>query len=181
MGLAPSDIELLDNREMYWPSYEHPVQCYLFKYSYGSGEAAHSNIGICGPLTHAFAADLRHLPVEEIYAAFAGWQTISPEIFLMSSARAQTAFPNELRRLQGALDDSDLEDVKIQTLGSFFGEIVLVATGSGEGQPGTIVVDSHDSTWFEMGNPEAPIEWKLAYAMWRGKQLLSKFNSSEPI
>ena len=38
MGLSPSDIELLDNREMYWPSYEHPVQCYLFKYSYGTGD-----------------------------------------------------------------------------------------------------------------------------------------------
>ena len=180
MGLAPSNLELLDNREMFWPGFEHPVACYLFKYAYGTGESAHRNIGICGPLTHAFAADLQHLPIDEIYAAFAGWQTIHQDIFQMSSARATQVFPNELQRLQSGLDDDTLDDVKVQTVGSFFGDLVLVATARCEGQSGTIIVDNHDSTWYETGNFDAPIDWKLAYTIWRGKQLLSKFNSSEP-
>lgn len=181
MGLAPSNIELIDNREMYWPSYDHPIQSYLFKYSYGTGESAHSNIGICGPLVHAFASDLRHLPIDEIYAAFAGWQAVHPEIFQMSSSRALQAFPNELRRLQDALDDDELNETKIQTIGSFFGEIVLVASAICEGKLGTVVVDGHDSTWYESGNADAPIDWKMAYGIWRGKQLLNKFNSSETL
>ena len=179
MGLAPSDIELIDNREMYWPSYEHPVQCYLFRYSYGKGETAHSNIGICGPLTHAFAADLRHLTIDEMYAAFAGWQTVHNEIFQMSPGRAKQAFANDLRRLECALGDEELEDIQMQTIGSFFGELVLVATARCKGDSGSLVVDSHDSTWFESGNPQAPIDWQMAYSIWRGKQLLTKFNSSE--
>ena len=179
MGLAPSSIELIDHREMNWPSYDHPVQCYLFRYAYGVGESAHSNIGICGPLTQAFAADLQHLPIDEIYAAFAGWQTTHPEIFQMSSAKAQQAFPNEMRRLTAALNDGDLVDTKIHAVGSFFGERVLIASAKSENQAGTIIVDSHDSTWYEMGNPAAPIDWKLAYAIWRGKQLLAEFNPNE--
>jgi hypothetical protein len=179
MGLAPSDIELLDNREMYWPSYEHPIQCYLFRYSYGTGGKAHSNIGICGPLTHAFAADLRHLPTDEMYAAFAGWQTVHDEIFQMSLCRGQKVFSNEVRRLEDALKTEELLDVQVQAIGSFFGQLVLVATANCKGEMGTIVVDDHDSTWFEQGNPEAPIDWQLAYAIWRGKQLLTEFNSSE--
>lgn len=179
MGLAPSDLELIDQRLMYWPSYEQPMQCYLFKYSYGRGSQSHSNIGLCGPMTYAFAADLRHLPVDEMYAAFAGWQTTHDEIYQMSPARAQQMHPSELRRLERCLQEEALEEPRIQTVGSFFGELVLVASAIHEGQAGTLIVDGHDSTWFEIGNPEAPIDWRMAYSIWRGKQLLNRFNNGE--
>jgi hypothetical protein len=179
MGLAPSKLELVDSRTMFWPSYDEPMNCYLFSYSYGSGSNSHSNIGICGPLTYAFPADLRHLPVDEIYAAFAGWQTVHEEIYQMSPVRAQQRFPNELRRLESCLEDDAFEDLKIQSVGSFFGELILVASGIHEGQAGTLVIDRHDSSWFEQGNPDAPIDWRMAYGIWRGKQLLSRFNSGE--
>jgi hypothetical protein len=178
MGLAPSDLELIDHRKMYWPSYDEPIQCYLFKYSYGRGANSHSNIGLCGPMTYAFAADLRHLPVDEMYAAFAGWQTTHEEIYQMSVARAQQLHPNDFRRLQRCLQDEALENPRIQTVGSFFGELVLVATAIHEGQAGTLIIDNHDSTWFEIGNPEAPIDWRVAYSIWRGRQLLNRFNSN---
>ena len=89
MGLAPSNIKFLESREMYWPSYDHPVQCYLFEYTYGSGEQTHTNIGICGPMTHAFAADIRHLEMDDVYATFAGWQTVHNEIYQISLSRAE--------------------------------------------------------------------------------------------
>jgi len=179
MGLAPSSIELLDNREIYWPSYEHPVQCYLFRYAYGGGESAHRNIAICGPMVHAFVSDVQHLSIDDVYAAFAGWQTIHQDIFQMSPEKAQTAFPNEWRRLQSGLLENELEAVKVQTVGSFFGELVLIATGILKNQTGTIVVDINDSSWFETGNPEAPIDWKLAFAIWRGRKILQEFNPHE--
>jgi hypothetical protein len=179
MGLAPSKLELVDSRTMYWPSYEQSIKCYLFKYFYGSGANAHSNIGICGPLTHAFPADLGHLPIDEIYGAFAGWQTVHDEIFQMSLAKARQLHPNEMRRLERSLEDEAFEDLKIRIVGSFFGELILVASAIHEGQSGTVVVDNHDSVWFEEGNPEAPIDWRTAYGIWRGKQLLNRFNSAE--
>ena len=58
MGIAPSRVELVDNRELYWPSYEHPVQCYIFRFEYGSENRLYRNLAISGPLVHAFSAGL---------------------------------------------------------------------------------------------------------------------------
>ncbi len=76
----------------------------------------------------------------------------------MSPARAKQTFPNDMRRLESALSDEELEDLQTQTVGSFFGELVLVATAHCKGDSGSLIVDSHDSTWFESGNPQAPID-----------------------
>ncbi|MDG1873891.1 MAG: hypothetical protein P8J27_08265 [Mariniblastus sp.] len=179
MGLAPSNIEFIENREMYWPSYEHPVQCYLFKYLYGSGEQSHSNIGICGPMTHAFAADIQHLEPESIYAAFAGWQTVHNEIFQISLSRAQQAFPNQWRRLTGDLHAEGFDSVEPHTAASFFGEIILISEATKDGEFGTAIVDGQKVTWYAHGNPDAPIDWQMAYAIWRGHQMLTSFNESE--
>lgn len=179
MGLAPTTIQLMDNREMYWPSYEHPVQCFLFRYSYGRGENAHSNIGICGPLTHAFAADIRHLTPEDCYAMFAGWQTTHQEIFLLNSQQAEQLHGSEMRRLQGLLTEQQLDDVNLETVASFFGEIVLIATGNQDQSPGTAVVDQNEVTWVSAGNVDAPLDWELALAIWRGRRLLATFNHQD--
>ncbi len=179
MGLAPSNIEFLESREMYWPSYEHPVHCYLFNYTYGAGEQSHSNIGICGPLTHAFAADLRHLEHDDVYAAFAGWQTMHTEIFQVSLSRAQQHFPNDWRRLMGNLESDGFGEVEPRSAASFFGEILLIADATQAGQAGSAIVDSRKSFWFSQGNPNAPIDWQMAYSIWRGRQLLANFNESE--
>lgn len=179
MGLAPSNIEFLESQEMYWPSYEHPVQCYLFKYSYGSGQQAHSNIGICGPLTHAFAADLQHLDHTDIYAAFAGWQTVHQEIYQVSENRAKQTFPNDWRRLVSNLNAEGFEEQEIRTGASFFGDLILIAEAKQGDAMGTAIVDSQNTTWYSRGNPAAPIDWQMAYTIWRGNQLLNSFNESE--
>ncbi|MFK7766889.1 MAG: hypothetical protein AB8B55_06675 [Mariniblastus sp.] len=179
MGLAPSNIEFLESREMYWPSYEHPVHCYLFKYSYGSGDQSHTNIGICGPMTHAFAADLQHLSPEDIYAAFAGWQTVHNEIYQISLSRAEQIFPNDWRRLMSNLNAEEFSELEPRTAASFFGEIILVADATKDGQTGTAIVESEKTNWFSHGNASAPIDSQMAYAIWRGRQLLTSFNESE--
>ena len=177
MGLAPSLIEFMESREMYWPGYEHPVQCFLFRYEYGSGELSHSNVAICGPMTHAFAADIRHLPVEDIYAAFAGWQTVHNEIYLVSVAHAETHFSNQWRRLIGDLDAQGYSSVSPTTGASFFGQLILVAdVVNEEEQPGTAIADGNNVTFYSQGNADAPIDWQMAYSIWRGHQMLNSFN-----
>lgn len=180
MGLAPSNIQFMESRELNWPSYEHPVHCYLFKYSYGSGEQTHSNIGICGPMTHAFAADIQHLNHDDIYAVFAGWQTVHNEIYQLSLNRAQQAFPNPWRRLVGNLDAEAFDEVVHRTAASFFGDLILIADAKMDGESGTAIVESEKVSWFSLGNLNAPIDWQMAYSIWRGRQLLSSFNENEP-
>lgn len=179
MGLAPTRLKFMESRELYWPSYEHPVHCYLFEYHYGSGDQTHSNIGICGPLTHAFAADLQHLELDEIYAAFAGWQTIHHEIYQISLHRAQQTFPNEWRRLISNLEAEAYEEHQPVIAASFFGELLLIADATNNGQKGTAIVESNHASWFSEGNAEAPIDSSMAYTIWRGKQLLVNFNENE--
>ena len=179
MGLAPSKLELIDQREYYWPSYEHPLQCYLFRFTYGSGDQAFTNIGICGPLTHAFAADIQSLSIDDMYAAFAGWQTIHTDVFQMTVAQAQKNFSNDFRRLENSLKSSDAQSVEIESIGSFFGELVLIASATQEDQPGTLIVESNSVEWIPADNPKAPIDCQLAYSIWQGRQLLASFNRSE--
>jgi hypothetical protein len=83
-GVPPTTCELFDHRMQPWPGFSEPVNCYLFQFQYvltlPEGERSYSNIGIAGPLVHAFVADLGDLPPDDIYAAFAGWQAQHEEI-----------------------------------------------------------------------------------------------------
>jgi len=177
MGIAPSKVELVDNREMYWPSYEHPMQCYLFRFQYGSSQSLYSNLAICGPLVHAFSADLKVLSIDDAYALFAGWQTVHDEIFQMSVERAQQAFPNEWRRLYEELAAADqFTAVEVRFVGSFFGKIALIANCEYENEKGTVIADGETMNFVGEGSAVAPIDFNLAFAIWRGRQLLSTFN-----
>ncbi len=181
MGLAPSRIELLDSREMYWPSYDHPVVCYLFRFWYGATDNAFSNVGICGPMTHALSADLNHLSCDDLYAVFAGWQTTHQEIFYLGIPQAEKLYASEMRRLNGVMLEQELEDLEIETAASFFGQIVLIGRGSLNGQRGTAIADQQDITWVPESNEAAPINSSLAFALWSGRRLLSAFNQEDQL
>lgn len=180
VGLAPSQVMLVDQRELYWPSYEEPVVCYLFRYEYGSGDAGTANLGIVGPLTYAFPADLTVLSHTDAFAVFAGWQTVHPDSFQVAADRASELFPNDWQHLQKQLESSGMEQVTVQTGVSFFGKLALVATGrlAGEGESiaGTLIATREDSTFVPSGNPQAPLSWELAVSLWQGRQLLDTFN-----
>ena len=177
VGFAPAEIRLVDNREMNWPSYDHPVACYLFDYRYGREEDAPGNIGICGPMTHAFPADLRGLEHDDIYAAFAGWQTVHPEIFVTTLDRAKAAAASELaslvERLE-AVEDGEVDAVEF--VGNFFGEWILLAAGKQGDKAATLVVDQSDEYWIDGGNPTAPIDTETAWSIVQGRKLLAHFN-----
>ena len=179
VGFAPAEIRLIDNREMQWPSYEHPIQCFLFDYRYGLQEDAPGNIGICGPMTYAFPADLRNLSHEDMYAAFAGWQTVHEEIFVTTLDRARAAAPDEISALENRiaeLNDEQTETVEVDLAGNFFGQWVLMARGTTDGEPATLSVDEDETSWIKCGNPNAPIDVETAWCIVQGRKLLAHFN-----
>ena len=51
MGLAPTQLELLQHSQLSWPGYESPIDCFLFQFSYDLGRGSYSNVGIAGPIT----------------------------------------------------------------------------------------------------------------------------------
>ena len=183
MGIAPSEMVLVDNRELYWPSYEHPVQCYLFRYSYGTGEQAYRNIAMSGPLTHAFSADITQLTKLDTYAAFAGWQTTHQEVFVVPYDRATKAMPGVVSNLVRKMNDLDYLDMTPLALAGFFGEYQLIASAKTPDQEeaslGTLIISNDRVDWIGPGNSAAPIDWQLALDIWRGRRLLANFNSVE--
>ncbi len=175
MAVPPSQVELINTREMYWPSYDHPVQCYLFRYAYGS-EPTYSNIGITGPVTHAFPVNIESLTIEDTYAAFAGWHAIHDEIYQLSLEQAQSLRNQELQILLGRLSDQDFESSQPIFAGSFFGELVLAAEAVRNAEPVVVLVDQSDVFCFTSTSEENRIDTKMAYTIWRGRRLLEQFN-----
>ncbi len=177
VGFAPADIQLLDSREMVWPSYDDPVNCYLFEYKYGLTENAPGNVGICGPLVHAMPADLRGIEVDDMYAAFAGWQTVHQEIFQTTLDQAKQAAAGPIGDLEQRLPtDWDAEKQSIFA-GSFFGEWMLVVSGeNADQQQGTLILDASDEIWIPAGNENAPVDAEAAWCIVKGRKLLQHFN-----
>lgn len=178
LGVAPSQIELVDARELYWPSYEHPLLCYLFRFSYGTGPDAYQNYGLVGPTVHAFREDLRWLELDDIYAAFAGWQAEHEEIYELSAAQAIQSHQPLVARCLDLLEDHGFQNCEVELLGHFFGEWQLVLSAQSEHGRGYAITDGQNLNWF--GNHEEhPVSPEFAYMVYRGRRLLRAFNTPQ--
>ena len=175
MAVPPSSLELMNSREMYWPSYDHPVQCFLFRFSYGT-EPTYSNVGISGPVTHAFPVNIESLTLDDTYAAFAGWHAVHDEIYQLSLEQAHGLRGDELRVLLDKLLEQEFDSSEPVFAGSFFGELVLIAEAVRNSEPVVVLVDQADLFCFTSTSEENRIDPKMAYTIWRGRRLLEQFN-----
>ena len=178
MGLAPTEMKLIEQRELFWPSFEDPISCYLFSFEYGKGENAFRNIGISGPLTHAFVADITELTAIDQFSAFAGWQTVSDEIFLVPIERALNLLPGPTEQLKRKFESEaeSLDEFEIKYVASFFGEYLMVIEGVRDGNTGTLILEESGQDWIPAGSSNCPIDSNLAFEIWSGRRLLTNFN-----
>jgi hypothetical protein len=175
-GVSPTECSLVDSRELYWPGFDDPVDCYLFRFAYRFGDREFSNVGIAAPVTHAFAADLCDLSPEDIYAAFAGWHAEHEDIYELDVTSLDEAQRVEVARLGRRLQDEGYEAIQPILLGSFFGERTLVARAMREGKPGFAVMDSMESQWVPQRVSPRPLGPNEAYCIYKGRRLLRVFN-----
>lgn len=175
-GLPPKECELVDSRTQYWPGFDEPVECFLFRYSYELGDTRFGNIGIAGPVSHAFIADLADLPPDDIYAAYAGWQAEHEEIRETEVDLIPSHQRSEVARLERRLRDAGYQELASLTLGSFFGDKVLVAKANWEGAEGLAVVDAKDILWKPIGPSRRPLGPAEVYCIYKGRRLLRTFN-----
>lgn len=175
-GLPPRLLEPFDERTQYWPGFDQPVRCYLLRFTYELADGRYSNIGIAGPLTHAFRADLSDLPPDDIYAAFAGWQAEHADIFHQDAAHLRPRQQAELARLQRRLRDAGYRRIEPCLLGHFLGERVLVAEAVRDEQPGIVLIDRDQIEW----HPRIRTSWPLGaeewYSIYKGRRMLRAFN-----
>lgn len=185
-GVPPTSLELIDQRRQFWPGYSEPVECFLFRFQYvvtveGEGERSFSNIGIAGPLAHAFVADLGDLPVEDIYAAFAGWQAAHDEIREYDVARLSRSEQLEVERLKRRLHDAGFRQIEPLRMGYFFGDKALIAAArrpaeENETAAGVAVADFETTLFFPERSGRRSLGPDEAYCIYKGRKLLKTFN-----
>lgn len=177
IGFPPSRMELIDSQTLYWPGFDEPVECFLFRFAYEVDAGEYTNIGIAGPMCHAFGADLADLPPDDIYAVFAGWQVEHEEIYELEATQLTVAQRLEVVRLERRLHDEGYDSIQPVKLGVFFGERTLVARAVREGHSGVAVASADEIQWHSnRGRPRAlgPHE---AYCLYKGRKLLRTFNA----
>jgi hypothetical protein len=175
-GAPPHTVKLIDARRQFWPGYDEPIECRLFAYEYRLRDGTLRGIGIVGPVTYSLAADLEDLPPDDIYAAFAGWQTEHADL----QETAAEVLPQWKRKsIESRLAPWSAEgyqDLELVKVGHFFGDEILVASARRGGVGGTLVIDAEQVTWYPAGSARRPIGPNEAYYIHKGRKLLKTFN-----
>jgi len=176
IGIPPATCELIESRSLYWPGYDDPVECHLFRFSYQFGDVEYSNIGMAGPAPHAFGSDLSDLPPDDIFAAFAGWHAEHEEMYEFDVNEMHEAEQAEVARLERRLHDEGFEQIQPRKLCLFFGDRVLVADAIRDGKPGVAMADYVETSWMPRTASSRPPGVDEAYCIYKGRRLLRSFN-----
>ncbi|HMO12581.1 MAG TPA: HEAT repeat domain-containing protein [Pirellulaceae bacterium] len=176
MGFAPSEVAVIDRRTLFWPGYNDAVECYLVEFKFRSPSGVYRNVGITGPLTFVFSADLTGLSRFDQYAAFAGWHAAHEDILEIPYQRACVAYRNACDTRLREIADQGYQHVEPLLFGLFFGEHILVASARKVSESGQVIADGQQVFWFSQCSEEAPVCGELAYCIYKGRRLLTHFN-----
>ncbi len=171
MGLPPTSMELIDQRTLYWPGYNEPQECFLFRYAYTFTQGELSNVGLAGPMVHSFAPDLADLPVDDIYAAFAGWCAEHEDIYEVDASYFNPAQSKEAQRLAAHLEQEGHEVQRILFLGFFVGERAVVAKTLLNDTEGIAVTDGLEVVWFPTQGRIRPLGPTEVHSIYKGENL----------
>lgn len=177
MGVPPTRLEVIDSRLLYWPSYEQPIDCFLVRFEYDLGPRQYSNIGIVGPTVHAIAADLADLPIDDIYAVYAGWHVEHAEIFSVASEHWNAAQRRLAQPLIEVLDRQGFESIKPQSLGIFLGENALVVKAQRDDVEFVVITDGLETIDQPTAGRARPLQPIDLWHLYLGRKMLRTFNA----
>lgn len=178
MGVPPTAIETIDTRRLSWPGYDHPVDVYLVRFEYNFGQSVYSNVGITGPVVFAMSTDVADLPVDDIYAIYAGWHVEHPEIFTVAPESLNEAQRQVMAALGGHLDREGFEGLSPKLLGVFLDEVAGVfAAKSGENDADSLVVtDGLETVTQIVAGRLRPMSPDDLFNLFKGRKILRTFN-----
>lgn len=176
-GIPPANMEIVDSCTQHWPSYEEPQNCFLFRFSYAVSDVQISNVGIAGPCTFAFNADLANLPADDIYAAFAGWNVEHEDIYEIPPGAFNPAQLREAEQLINYLHEHGFEHRQTVALAFMLGEIALVCLTEREAKRLCTVTDGVEMLSFPVTDAPHSMSPEVALCIFRGRKLLRTFNA----
>ena len=176
-GIAPQHVELLDQRELAWPGYEEPRNCYLFQFIYHFEMGDFTNIGIAGPVVKALQPDLTSLSHDDILALFAGWHVDHPDILAIEADRTVGQDQLYLARMLDSLQSSEeYSQVVPVLLAKLLEQNALIASAQRNDTTGWAIVSEDSISWVPIGSPQSPITAEDTFHLFVGRSLLRSFN-----
>ena len=175
-GIPPSRCELIDQRRLYWPGSVEPLDCFLFLYAYRLPSGTLQNVGLVGPGAVCLTCDLTQLTTEDQYAAFAGWQAEHEEIGQLEIDQTAADQAAERTRFRQQLADAGYEQFEPAFLGLFFGQRVWVGSARRGADKVRVVAGPQGCSGYALGDAHRPLTPEIAFAIYKGRQLLSSFN-----
>jgi hypothetical protein len=178
MGVPPTAIEVIDQRRMMWPSFTEPIDVYLVRFEYNFGSKRYSNVGITGPATFALSPDVAELPVDDIYAIYAGWHAEHPEIFTITADQFNEAQTRIVRQLQTHLEHTGYESIQPELLGFFLDEHAAVFRAERDGTVCRVVTDGLETIDQPIAGRLRPLAAGDLFNLFKGRKMLRVFNPS---
>jgi hypothetical protein len=160
LGRYPDDIELVDNRVLFWPPAGERLELWLFEYRVSAPLGLDEDdvgVGLVGGVTFSMSSYETHLrPVEHVYAIHCFWECEQMGLVMRSEDVSQ-------RLMQKALKTSTIEverpgavvavtfarrgRSKKNNALAYPGDEVLLVAGERAGEAGWLVCDGPRSAW----------------------------------
>ncbi|MFG0263335.1 MAG: HEAT repeat domain-containing protein [Novipirellula sp. JB048] len=178
MGVPPTAIEVVDSRRMLWPSFSDRVDVHLVRFEYSFGEQKYSNIGITGPVTFALSSDVADLPMDDIYAIYAGWHAEHPDIFVVPAERFNIVQQRAMQDYVKHLEMLEYEEIKPALLGFFLDEQAGVFTAQRGEIQCIVVTDGLETLDHTTAGRIRPLTPSDVFNLYKGRKMLRTFNPS---
>ena len=178
MGVPPTSVEVIDSRRMMWPSFQNPVDVFLVHFEYSFGDRTYSNVGITGPVAFALSADVANLPVDDIYAIYAGWHAEHPEIFTVAADQFNESQTRVMGTYQKHLQQLGYESVKSALLGFFLDEQAGVFHAVRDATQCVVVTDGLETIDQPVSGRLRPLSPDDLFNLYKGRKMLRTFNPS---
>ncbi|TWT81113.1 hypothetical protein CA13_25600 [Planctomycetes bacterium CA13] len=176
MGVPPTAVEVIESRRMLWPSFNDRIDVHLVRFEYSFGDKKYSNVGITGPVVFALSTDVADLPVEDIYAIYAGWHAEHSEIFTVAADQFNVAQKRAMAIYEKHLDQLGYEEIKPELLGFFLDEQAGVLTAVRDGTACIVVTDALETIDQPTAGRMRPLTPGDAFNLYKGRKMLRTFN-----
>ncbi|WP_168566719.1 HEAT repeat domain-containing protein [Crateriforma spongiae] len=176
MGVPPTGVEVIESRRMMWPSFDDPIDVHLVRFEYNFGDRQYSNIGIVGPVTFAMAADVADLPVDDIFAIYAGWHAEHDEIFTVAADQLNEAQKRLMAAYRDHLDRAGYEDATPELLGLFLDETAGIFRAIRDETECRVVTDGLETIDQPIAGRQRPLQSGDVFNLYKGRKMLRTFN-----
>ncbi len=176
MGLPPTSIEAIDHRRQLWPGFSNPVDCHLVRFAYDMGTRFYSNVGIAGPIAFAMASNVADLPIDDIYAIYAGWHAEHDDIFAVAAAHMNDAQRRLVAPLEVHLNREGYESLELELIGFLLDEHAAVYSAQREGKPCRVITDGLETIPISIASRSRPLSPGDLWNLFKGRKMLRTFN-----